>query len=1031
MSVAAVKYNPGFLADDQLAESFCVRTNEFESIVETLRECTGASNPHMMVIGPRGSGKTTLLLRAAIEIRRDDELSSCLFPVVFPEESYEIGTCGEFWLECLSHLAEQAPQRADYPDLRRSRDDLRNERDDHTLSARCLDVLLDFADREGKRLALLVENMNMILADMADAYDAWRLRQIFQTEPRLIMLASASSRFPQIDESNEAFYGFFRVMALRPLRTGECAALWETISGQCPAPESARSIEILTGGNPRLIAIVARFGAELSLSELMDNLRSLIDDHTEYFKGRLDALPAQERRVYLALADLWKPATTREVADRARLDTSKCSAQLQRLSERGAVQTAGGSARRKQYYVTERLYNIYYLLRRNSGGLDRMVEALIQFMASFYSPPQLREIVTRITEEGTDSDGSLFYGAAQKHMAPMMIVFRDKFLAKMEEAASYEMGMSVGSYGSENVAVVAFRISNSIDEGNAFLDSGKIADAIEIYDGLIEKCGKIDAPEVAQQVARALVNKGFALTAAGRPEEALNVLDETIRRFGQTDYPAVAGAFMNKGAALIAADRPEEALSALDETVERFGGTENPIVVQAVAQALASRGVALNDLNRPEEALNAFDETIRMFGASKEPRVAPAIALALTTKSSAASVMNPEAAIAILDDIIRQFGTNDDPSIARAVAQAFTTRGSVQFAMSRPEEGLKDFDEAIERAENEREPFIVEAFTMKAFALMAMARPEEAIKTSEEAIVRLGGDSGVAPLLALVLAAKGLALAATDRSEEGLGTLDQAAATTVEKPFGALVSIWKGLALTLAGRPEDALTVLDEAVASFKTLETSDAVPLIAWALAAKGTALIGLDRSKEAQNAFQEAVQAIDECEETPLQSCFSRVLREQIPHLLLEDAERQLKNRRYAAAAALATDALESVNSSVRIKGYGIRAIARCEIGDRASWARDVADMLEILPTIDPLPKDCIGALGYLSLRGDAATVIDLVEASPSADLLLPLVTALRRELGQEPRVAREVEEVARDIQREISRWKRKLSQATAAGL
>ena len=92
------KYNPGFLSDNELVASFWVRMNEFESLLETLRECTGNSNPHSLVIGPRGSGKTTLLLRVAVQIRRDAELSRRLFPIVFAEESYRVSTCGEFWL---------------------------------------------------------------------------------------------------------------------------------------------------------------------------------------------------------------------------------------------------------------------------------------------------------------------------------------------------------------------------------------------------------------------------------------------------------------------------------------------------------------------------------------------------------------------------------------------------------------------------------------------------------------------------------------------------------------------------------------------------------------------------------------------------------------------------------------------------------------------------------------------------------------------------------------------------------------------
>ena len=87
-----MKFNPGFLTDDQLVASFCVRIHEFNSTVEMLRECEGNSNPHRLVIGPRGCGKTTLLLRIAVEIRRDPKLSQMFVPIVFAEESYGIST---------------------------------------------------------------------------------------------------------------------------------------------------------------------------------------------------------------------------------------------------------------------------------------------------------------------------------------------------------------------------------------------------------------------------------------------------------------------------------------------------------------------------------------------------------------------------------------------------------------------------------------------------------------------------------------------------------------------------------------------------------------------------------------------------------------------------------------------------------------------------------------------------------------------------------------------------------------------------
>ena len=134
----------------------------------------------------------------------------------------------------------------------------------------------------------------------------------------------------------------------------------------------------------------------------MDDLLDLVDDHTEYFKGHLETFAPQERRVYLALADLWKPATAAEIADRSRLDTSKVSAYLKRLTERGAVEVTGGTARRRLYYLSERLYNIYYPMRR-SRGPDPLIQALIRFMEAYYSPVELKHFGARIAFEAAET----------------------------------------------------------------------------------------------------------------------------------------------------------------------------------------------------------------------------------------------------------------------------------------------------------------------------------------------------------------------------------------------------------------------------------------------------------------------------------------------------------------------------------------------------------------------------------------------------------------------------------------------------
>ena len=1014
------KYNPGFLDDDELVASFCVRTSEFESIVETLRECTGSANTHQIVIGPRGSGKTSLLLRVAAEMRRDAGLSSAFFPVVFAEESYEISTAGEFWLECLSRLADQAPSREDGPDLRRSFEELRAVRDDRTLGDRCLGALLDFSDREGKRLVLTVENMNMMFRDMADPDAGWRMRSVLQTEPRIVLLASATSRFDEIDNVKHALYDLFRALTLSPLDTKECAALWAAASGRSAPPETVRSLEILTGGSPRLLAIVARFGAGRSFRDLMADLLDLIDDHTEYFKSHLEALPAQERRVYLALADLWKPALTREIADRARLDTSKCSAQLARLVARGVVQEAGGSARRKQYYLSERLYNIYYLLRR-SRGPDRLIEALIRFMASYYGPRELVDIGVGIAREAGSFDAEMraLHRSAFARLIelPALTGYREELLASVpggfmeapdrggalpEAAESAPAGLGpdrrrAGQFDgrtdehAESEAVRARVVEAlGLEEQKRPKEALAVYDeALAVYDGMVRRFGESEAPALLECVAVALVGKGFVLRALDRPEEALAIFDGVVRRFGGSEAPAllqeVAAALAGKGLALIALDRPEEALAAHDEALRRFGESEAPALLEEVATALVGKGLALGTLDRPEEALAIFDEVVRRFGESEAPALLEEVAAALVGKGSVLRDLNrPEEELAVYDEVVRRFGESEGPDFLKWVAAALVGKGKgLAFrTLNRPEEALAVYDEVVRRFGKSEAPDLLEcvatALVDKGFVLRDLDRPEERLAIYDE-VVRRFGESEAPALLKEV----------------------------------ATALLGKGVVLRALNRPGEALAVYDEVVRRFGESEAPALFQGVAAALVGKGAALYTLIGPEEALAVFDETVRRFGESESSDCRSWAGTAL--------LRKAEVELELRRYKAAVETAGRALEPrrmASRENRLQGHLLRARAIRESGGPAACEQDIEAALAILPELGSLPKEALDALVSFSAALGPERMLELVSASPSADILLPLTTALERELGMEPRVAREVEEVAEDIRRDLAK-------------
>jgi DNA-binding transcriptional ArsR family regulator len=386
------KYNPGFSSDENLISAFVVRQIELQQVLQTIEENTGRTYQHLLLVGARGTGKTMLVRRVAAEVRRSETLKQTWYPLVFGEESYRILSAGEFWLEALCHLAAQNPGSK----WQGIYEDLREEKDEQRLQQRSIANLMDFADEQGKQILLIVENLNTLFDEQMSNNDGWNLRHTLQTEPRLMLLGTATGRFDEIDNVDKAWFEFFALYIMEPLKLSECRQLWISITDEDLSENQMRPMQILTGGNPRLLQVLAEFAKGMSFRDLMANLTQLIDSHTDYFKSLLDNLPATERKVFVELLEIWKPASTNQIASAARLEISKTSALLNRLLNRGAIELVEQPGKKKYYQVSERLFNIYYLMRKR-GTTDDRVKVAVDFMSIFYS--DLTEQAKWIAEE--------------------------------------------------------------------------------------------------------------------------------------------------------------------------------------------------------------------------------------------------------------------------------------------------------------------------------------------------------------------------------------------------------------------------------------------------------------------------------------------------------------------------------------------------------------------------------------------------------------------------------------------------------
>ena len=666
------KFNPGaFQSDKEVIDQFVVRSRELGIVLDVLRgNIESSSCQHILLVAPRGRGKTMLLARVAAELRTDDELSERLLPVRYMEESQEIFNVGDFWLEALFYLAREQAVRdpALSQELRDAHAALAAEWHGRELEERARAAVLETADRLGKQLVLMVENLQALCRDVDDDF-GWKLRKVLQSEPKVILLATVTSRFKELGDAQHAFFELFRMVRLDPLNTDQCLRLWRMVSGEEVSKRKIRPLEILTYGDPRLLVIVGEFAGHRSLRQLMEELVVLVDDHTEYFRGHLEAFAKVERRVYLATIDLWRPSTTGEIAARARMDVRAVSALLGRLVERGAV-IVEGNGKRRMYAAAQRLYSMYYKLRRERDEAA-VVRNLIHFMAVFYSDAELDEWSRVLISEATRWPALL--EGIKRAVAESPYVGR---------VFASEEWRSIEQVSDETMARDYERANRILDQIAVAIDKGEFERIVKFADQFFASLGDRvpTAPELV--LARILNVKGYAHEKLGDFNAAFAAWAEVVERFGATNEPElqaeVAMSLANRGVVLDQLGKTESAIATFNEVVERFGTSDPPKIQLLLSTALVGKGEMHGRLGQVQSELAAYDEVIHRFGTSAMPGLQAAVATALACKAiSQEQRGETRAAIDLCDEVVKRFEGSSVPEIRTPVAIALWVKTKV------------------------------------------------------------------------------------------------------------------------------------------------------------------------------------------------------------------------------------------------------------------------------------------------------------------------------------------------------------------
>ena len=703
-------YNPAQLTPDELKASFVARKDTLGEMLRLIREQTpGHPCQHMMLIGPRGMGKTTLGLRLLHEILETPDLAADWQPVAFHEESYGIGDLADFWLATLRHLtrATDDPRWAD-----RAKALPNDEKDTDRQAAYALASLMDFCQTSGKRLLLFVENLDTVLEQLSDERQVHALRASLIERTNILLIGSANTVFEAIRSHGEPLYEFFRLFILKGLGSEETRRILAALADAEDKPGvmealdhdhgRLETIRRLTGGNPRLLVLACRLLIDSPLSSAFEDLERLIDEQTPYFKARIEELPVQARKVFHCLADGWKPMQSKDVAEAAKLSSSHASAQLRQLMEKGyAREVTLPNAKRTLYEVSDRFYNIYYLLRFSRAARDRL-ERLVAFLHDLFGATAMQTMYAAALEtlrtQGSPPGEQFSPRSQMFDLLGILASYvardadykgRGDWLRKALELAENAMGSSAPLAGEirETFAtyhpVTSDRFAELMNRGNVLFKADRFEDAATFYRA---------ATEERPNDAGAWFSLGVTLISAERFEAAISSFDEVMRH---TDadvslelWILANSALMGKCMSLWHLEQHEAVVATLQDHPMNVTPLDEAPLRYVAASLLDNKGNALKELDRLDEATVTWDHIVEYVHTDDPVYLRRKAGQSLSEKASALERLDRLHEASAACERIADYVHVDDPADVRlpAVAALLFTRTTILLRLGRRED---------------------------------------------------------------------------------------------------------------------------------------------------------------------------------------------------------------------------------------------------------------------------------------------------------------------------------------------------------
>lgn len=249
--------------------------------------------------------------------------------------------------------------------------------------------------------------------------------------------------------------------------------------------------------------------------------------------------------------------------------------------------------------LRDQLRSTYFRLAELSLYLQRSTQAL-QIYTHILSDSFL---------EGVDIDDDVRFDLMKARFNQASILVMQQNPEGLVACRSFIERYNYDSTNSNRIQQIRFNLGLSLK------NQGQLAEAIAVFDELINDEQEAFSTVVQQQAAKAFFAKAECLAEQGRDKEQLELCDQFLTRFEKSLDTVVqtqtAQILLNKAVLLSNTGAFEQSLALYQEVEQRFALDEDQDLIYAVAQALLSQSLChlqLSDIDKAEDCLDQLQE---------------------------------------------------------------------------------------------------------------------------------------------------------------------------------------------------------------------------------------------------------------------------------------------------------------------------------------------------------------------------------------------------------------------------------------